>query len=141
MAVGPHLLLRYDSTNLAFRIFDPENYQGGTDWKFEQIGRAATNGSLVVVKLSTTKRDFQGVIQADEFGGSVDYNSVTYDFGTLDELKAALADDGLEAASGEDISVGGVPSFWEAHYVPQFTPQLFRPYGDIVRVHVRLIEK
>lgn len=130
-----HLLLKHNGggTKLAFSVFELDSYAGGTDFKFEQLGRNGS-GDLVRVTLASTKREWRGMVQADESGGSVIYDT-TYTLGSPAQLKAALADDDLEVKSFEDTV------FWDAHATGQYLQKLVRPKGDIVRSQLRLIER
>lgn len=131
-----HLLLMHngDVTKLAFSVFEIDSYAGGTDFKFEQLGRNGS-GDLVRVMLASTKRDWRGTVQADEYGGTVTYDTVVYTLGSPAQLKAALADDDLKAKSFEDAA------FWDAHAMGQYLNKLVRPKGDMVRSQLRLIER
>jgi hypothetical protein len=131
-----HLLFMHngDVTKLAFPTMQPETYRGGTDFKYEQLGRNAA-GDLVSVTLATTKRDWQGTVQSDESGGTVIYDTVSYTLGSPTQLKAALADDDLKVKSMEDSA------FWNARHTGQFSPVLLRPTGDLIRAEIRLVEK
>ena len=122
------------ATLLAFAVPQADQYAGGTDFKFEQLGRNGS-GDLVRVTLASTKRDWRGVVYANENGGTVEYDSITYSLGSPAQLKTALVADDLEVKSFEDSA------FWDGVLVGQYPPRLFRPKGDMITATLRLIEK
>ena len=139
---GNHLLLRYGTgetqVNLAFYV-QIEGYKGDDKQQLKDVSRNPS-GSLLVVR-GVVKREFSGnVLLNHNATGTVTYNSVSYTYGTGDNMLTAWARTDLEVCSFDDFA-SSVPSFWHAEVMSPWAPILMDPMGNMRILPLYMIEK
>jgi len=132
-----YLLLNYASNTgngYAFPVLR-EEYAGGMAANPKKLTRNRT-GTLLVVRVPATKREFKGFVLADARAtGTVVYDTVTYILGTDANLKTMLRKTDLTVKSFEDTT------FWNARCISNWEPRLIEYHMDLRANPVWLVEK
>jgi len=121
------------STKRAFRI-KMDGYRPGTGYP-KQIGRNLS-GDLLEAR-GVDKDQFTGTVLIDErdSGGTVIYDTVTYNLAQLADLKAMYAATDLQIKRFEDTS------FFSAATVGELSYTVMDTVGRISMAEVRIVEK